>query len=238
MATERETAPAAKRMLPAVGRWFGKLDDASVRKIYDILARRIVPRSDLKFSNEFELLIAVVLSAHTTDRSVNAATEQLFAVVKKPEDMVRLGVNGLIPHIKKVGLYYAKARNVVELCRLLVGRHGGKVPDSREALEDLPGVGRKTANVVLNIAFGQPTIAVDTHIHRVANRTGIAVTRNPLDTEQVLLARTPKKHVLNAHHYLILHGRYTCIARKPECWRCPIAKLCRFTPKTPAPEKP
>jgi endonuclease-3 len=214
---------------------FGKMQDAAVRAVYDALAKRIEPKSDLQYGSAFELLVAVCLSAHTTDRAVNAATTKLYPVANTPAKILALGVEGLKPYIKQVGLYNTKSKNVIELCRLLIERHGGEVPDDREALEALPGVGRKTANVVLNIAFGHPTIAVDTHIHRVANRLGFAKTKTPEQTEQVLLARTPEKHRLHAHHYLILHGRYCCIARKPECWRCPVARQCLFTPKTPKP---
>jgi endonuclease III len=211
------------------------MSDAAVRQVYDVLSRHIVPKSDLRFASTFELLVSVVLSAHTTDRSVNAATAQLFPLANTPAAILALGEERVKAFIKPVGLYNAKTKNLLALCRILVEQHGGEVPADRESLEALPGVGRKTANVVLNIAFGQPTIAVDTHIHRVANRLGIAVTKTPEQTEQVLLARTPKKHVLNAHHYLILHGRYCCIARRPECWRCPVMKQCLFKPKTPAP---
>ncbi|MBA3708107.1 MAG: endonuclease III [Planctomycetes bacterium] len=211
------------------------MTDAAVRKVLDVLSAHIVPKSDLVFASPFELLVAVALSAHTTDRSVNAATAQLFPIANTPQKILALGVDGVKPFIRPVGLYNAKSKNLIELCRILIESHGGDVPDSRESLEALPGVGRKTANVVLNIAFGHPTIAVDTHIHRVANRLGIARTRTPEQTEQVLLARTPKKHLLNAHHYLILHGRYCCIARRPECWRCPVARQCLFTPKTVKP---
>ncbi|MBA2482347.1 MAG: endonuclease III [Planctomycetes bacterium] len=214
---------------------FGKLPDAAVRTVYEVLAKVIVPKSDLVFANPFELLVSVALSAHTTDRSVNAATAQLFPIAPDPQKMLALGVEGVKPFLRPVGLYNAKSRNLIEMCRLLIERHGGEVPHDRESLESLPGVGRKTANVVLNIAFGEPTIAVDTHIHRVANRLGIAKTKTPEQSEQVLLARTPKRHVLNAHHYLILHGRYCCIARRPACWRCPVAKQCLFQPKTPKP---
>jgi endonuclease-3 len=221
--------------MPAPATQFGTMKDAAVRAVYDILSKRIEPKSDLQYGSAFELLVAVCLSAHTTDRAVNAATAKLYPVANTPRAILALGVEGLKPYIKQVGLYNTKSKNVIELCRLLIERHGGEVPESREALEALPGVGRKTASVVLNIAFGHPTIAVDTHIHRVANRLGIAKTKTPEQTEQVLLARTPEKHRLHAHHYLILHGRYCCIARRPECWRCPIAKQCLFTPKTPKP---
>jgi len=219
----------------AIKKLYGKLTDAEVASLYRILSKHITPKSDLVYHNDFELLVAVVLSAHTTDRAVNDATQRLFLFAKTPRDIVDLGVSGLIPYIKNVGLYNGKSKNVVELCRMLIERHAGKVPNDRDALEALPGVGRKTANVVLNVAFGHPTIAVDTHIFRVANRTGVARTKNPEQTEEVLLERTPKRYVHNAHHYLILHGRYTCIARKPQCWRCPINKICKFEPKTPAP---
>ncbi len=217
----------------------GPLPSPAVEQLFDILATRIVPRCELDFRNDFELLVAVVLSAHTTDRSVNVATKGLFAAAPTPQAMVALGAKGVIPHIRKVGLYNAKSANVVELSRLLIERHGGRVPDDRDSLEALPGVGRKTANVVLNIAFGHPTVAVDTHIHRVANRTGIAKAKTPEQTEQCLLARVPERHLMNAHHYLILHGRYTCIARTPKCPVCPIRALCRFKDKTPTPpERP
>jgi endonuclease-3 len=214
---------------------FGKMTDPAIAAVYDALAKVITPKSDLRYANAFELLVSVMLSAHTTDRAVNAATAKLFPVAATPQAIVALGVEGVKPYIKPVGLYNTKARNLVELCRLLVERHAGEVPEAREHLEALPGVGRKTASVVRNIAFGHPEVAVDTHIHRVANRLGIARTRTPEQTEQVLMARTPKRHLLHAHHYLILHGRYCCIARKPECWRCPVRKPCRFEPKSPAP---
>jgi endonuclease-3 len=217
----------------------GPLPDRDVAALFDALAERITPRCELEFASHYQLLVAVVLSAHTTDRSVNAATKRLFPVAPTPQAMVQLGVEKLKPFIRPVGLFNTKAANVVELSRLLIERHGGEVPADREALEALPGVGRKTANVVLNIAFRQPTVAVDTHIHRVANRTGIARAKTPEQTEQCLLARTPAKHLLDAHHYLILHGRYTCVARKPKCPACPVRAWCRFKEKTPAgPETP
>ncbi len=226
MATERKR-PSARR--------YGPLSTVAVTRIFAVLAERIVPKSDLNYSTPFELLIAVVLSAHTTDRSVNAATATLFPLANTPQGLVALGVDGLLPHIRAVGLANQKARNVVALCRQLIERHGGRIPGDRESLEDLPGVGRKTANVVLNVVFGQPTIAVDTHVHRVANRLGLTITATPEQTEEVLLARVPKQHLLHAHHYLLLHGRYTCVARQPACWRCPVARWCRYEDKTPAP---
>lgn len=211
----------------------GPLDDAAVAKIYDTLAAIISPRSDLEYGSPFELLVAVVLSAQATDKSVNLATRKLYPVANTPRAILDLGVDGLTPYIKHIGLYRGKAKNVIELCRLLIERHGGEVPDTREALEALPGVGRKTASVVLNIAFGQPTIAVDTHVQRVANRLGIAKTTTPEQTEQVLLARTPEKHLRHAHHYLILHGRYRCTARSPGCPDCPVRRWCPYPDKTP-----
>ncbi len=194
------------------------------------------PRSELEYRTPFELLAAVLLSAQATDRSVNEATRSLFPVAGTPAAMLALGVEGLEPYIRTIGLYRSKARHLVETCRLLIERHEGEVPREREALEALPGVGRKTANVVLNIAFGEPTIAVDTHIFRVANRTRIASGRTPLEVEQRLLRLVPAEFRHDAHHWLILHGRYICKARRPECWRCPIADLCEFPDKTPAPE--
>ena len=193
------------------------------------------PTTELLYSTPFELLAAVLLSAQATDRSVNEATRRLFPVASTPQAILALGVEGLENHIRTIGLYRSKAKHLVEACRLLVERHGGEVPRSREALEALPGVGRKTANVVLNTAFGEPTIAVDTHIFRVANRTRIAEGRNPLEVEQRLLRLVPAEFRRDAHHWLILHGRYVCKARRPECWRCPIADLCEYRPKTPAP---
>jgi len=212
----------------------GALADASLAKIYDTLAATISPKSDLEYGSAFELLVAVVLSAQATDKSVNLATRKLYPVANTPAAVLALGVDGLTPYIKHIGLYRGKAKNVIELCRLLIERHGGEVPATREALEALPGVGRKTASVVLNIAFGQPTIAVDTHVQRVANRLGIAKTTTPEQTEQVLLARTPTAHLQHAHHYLILHGRYRCTARAPHCPACPIRQWCQFPDKTPS----
>ena len=191
------------------------------------------PTTELEYSSPFELLVAVVLSAHTTDWSVNAATRKLFRVANTPQALVELGVPGLLPYLKAVGLYNAKARNVVELSRLLLERHGGSVPCDREALEALPGVGRKTANVILNIVCGEPTVAVDTHIFRVANRTGLAPGKTPRAVEEALLAAIPRAYLVNAHHWLLLHGRYVCTARLPACPGCIIRDLCEYRDKTP-----
>ena len=190
------------------------------------------PTTELKYSTPYELLVAVVLSAQATDKSVNLATTELFKVAGAPHKMVRLGVAGVEEYIKRIGLFRTKAKNVVELSRLLVEKFGGEVPADREALEGLPGVGRKTANVVLNTAFGQPTVAVDTHIFRVSNRTGLAPGKDPLAVEEKLLKFTPPEYLQNAHHWLILHGRYVCLARKPGCPQCLIRDLCEFKGKT------
>ena len=195
------------------------------------------PTTELAYTSPFELLISVILSAQATDVSVNKATRKLYAVANTPASIYALGVDGLIPYIQTIGLYRTKAKNVIETCRLLLERHNGEVPRSREALQALPGVGRKTANVVLNTAFGEPTIAVDTHIFRVSNRTGIAPGKNVDEVEQKLMKLVPEEFRHDAHHWLILHGRYTCIARKPLCWNCLIADLCEFKDKTPLPEK-
>jgi endonuclease-3 len=191
------------------------------------------PTTELHYRSPFELLIAVMLSAQATDVSVNKATAKLFARADTPEKMLRLGVDGVKEHIKTIGLFNAKAENVIATCRLLLERHGGEVPAAREALEALPGVGRKTANVVLNTAFGQPTIAVDTHIFRLGNRLKLAPGKTPLEVEQKLLKVVPKEFLQDAHHWLILHGRYICTARKPKCPVCLINDLCEFKDKTP-----
>ncbi|MCK9237601.1 MAG: endonuclease III [Thiopseudomonas sp.] len=190
------------------------------------------PETELNYSSTFELLIAVILSAQATDVGVNKATDKLFPVARTPEAMYALGVEGLSEYIKTIGLYNSKARNVIETCRLLIERHNSQVPDTREALEALPGVGRKTANVVLNTAFRQIAMAVDTHIFRVSNRTGIAPGKNVLEVEKKLLRFVPKEFLLDAHHWLILHGRYVCRARKPRCGSCRIEDLCEFKDKT------
>jgi endonuclease-3 len=193
------------------------------------------PKGELASLNPFTFLVAVVLSAQATDESVNRATGPLFAVADTPEKMLALGEERLSGYIKTIGLYRGKAKNVIALSRLLIERHGSAVPHDRAALEALPGVGRKTANVVLNAVFGEPTIAVDTHLFRLGNRLGLAPGKTPLEVEQKLLKAVPPDYLQHAHHWLILHGRYVCKARKPECWRCLIADLCPFTPKSPAP---
>ena len=193
------------------------------------------PASELEYSSVFELLAAVLLSAQATDVSVNKATRALFALAPTPQKMLALGVAGIESHIKTIGLFRNKARNLHETCRLLLERHGGQVPRGRAALEALPGVGRKTANVVLNVAFGEPTMAVDTHIFRVANRTGLAPGKTPYDVEMKLVDVVPARYRVDAHHWLILHGRYVCLARKPLCWQCRVAPQCAFEPKVPAP---
>ena len=190
------------------------------------------PTTELEYHGPFELLVAVILSAQATDVGVNKATRRLFAVANNPEKILALGEDGLKRHISSIGLYNAKAANVIAMCRQLLERHHGEVPRTREALEALPGVGRKTANVVLNTAFGEPTIAVDTHIFRVANRTGLAPGKTVREVEDGLLEVVPEQYRHDAHHWLILHGRYTCKARKPECPRCPIRDLCRWPDKT------
>ncbi|MES2535212.1 MAG: endonuclease III [Pseudomonadota bacterium] len=195
------------------------------------------PTTELEYTTPFELLIAVILSAQATDVSVNKAMRKLFPVANTPAQIHALGVDGLIPFIQTIGLYRNKAKNVIETCRLLLGRHNGEVPRSREELEALPGVGRKTANVILNTAFGQAAIAVDTHIFRVSNRTGIAPGKNVEEVERKLMKLLPEEFRMDAHHWLILHGRYTCIARTPKCWNCMIADLCEYKAKTPLPEK-
>jgi endonuclease-3 len=192
------------------------------------------PRTELEYTTPFELLVAVILSAQATDKSVNLATRKLYPVARTPQAIHQLGLNKLESHIRTIGLFRSKAKHIIETCRLLVERHGGEVPQTREALEALPGVGRKTANVILNTAFGQPTIAVDTHIFRVSNRTGIAPGRNVDEVEKRLLKFVPDEFKLDAHHWLILHGRYVCKARTPECPSCGIADLCEFRSKTRA----
>jgi endonuclease-3 len=194
------------------------------------------PETELEAGNPFQLVVAVALSAQATDVGVNKATRRLFAEVTTPEQMVALGEDGLKAHIKSIGLFNTKAKNVIALSERLIAEHGGVVPNDRAALEQLPGVGRKTANVVLNVAFGAETFAVDTHIFRVGNRTGLARGKTPLAVELKLDKATPQPFRLHAHHWLILHGRYVCKARTPECWRCVVADLCAFKPKTPPPK--
>ena len=195
------------------------------------------PRGELEYRTPFELLIAVILSAQATDKSVNLATRELYQRANTPQAILALGMDGLIAHIQRIGLYRTKAKNILATCELLLQRHGGEVPQDQDALEALPGVGRKTANVVLNIAFGHPTIAVDTHVFRVGNRSGIAPGKNPLEVEQRLMKFVPPQFLQHAHHWLILHGRYVCKAAKPECAKCLIADLCEFRGKTGAEDK-
>jgi endonuclease-3 len=209
---------------------------ADVRCFIEALARdNPAPRSELDYATPYTLLVAVVLSAQATDVSVNRATRTLFVDADTPAAMVRLGVEGVGRHIRSIGLWQGKARNVVALSQLLLERHGGEVPRDRAALEALPGVGRKTANVVLNVAFNEPTMAVDTHIFRLGNRTGIAPGKTPRAVEDALVRRSPKAMLRDAHHWLILHGRYVCKARRPECWRCVAAEWCRYPDKSDAP---
>jgi endonuclease-3 len=193
------------------------------------------PETELVYSSPFELLTAVLLSAQATDVGVNKATAKLFPVAHTPQQILDLGLDGLCEYIKTIGLYKSKAKHLLETCRMLIELHGGEVPHSREALEALPGVGRKTANVVLNVAFGEPTMAVDTHIFRMGNRTGLAPGKTPLEVELKLLKRIPAPYMQHAHHWLILHGRYVCQARKPRCWECSVSTWCKFKPKTAAP---
>ena len=194
-----------------------------------------LPASELEYTSVFELLAAVLLSAQATDVGVNKATRRLFPVANTPQQIIDLGLERLEGYIKTIGLYRSKAKHLMETCRILVERHSGQVPRTRAELEALPGVGRKTANVVLNVAFGEPTMAVDTHIFRVSNRTGLAPGKTPLEVELKLLKRVPEKYLPHAHHWLILHGRYVCVARTPRCWECAVARCCDYQPKTPAP---
>jgi endonuclease-3 len=210
---------------------------AQVRGFIEALAaQNPAPETELLFADPFSLLVAVVLSAQATDVSVNRATETLFRVAPTPAAMVKLGVEGVASHIRSIGLWQTKSRNVVQLAREIEEKHGGQVPHDRAALEALPGVGRKTANVVLNVAFGESTMAVDTHIFRLGNRTGIAPGKTPREVEDGLVKRIPRALLRHAHHWLILHGRYVCKARRPECWRCLAAAYCRYPDKTASPE--
>ncbi len=196
------------------------------------------PVTELEYTSVFELLAAVLLSAQATDVGVNKATRKLFPVAGTPQAILDLGLERLEGYIKTIGLYRTKARNLLETCRILVEQYQGEVPRTREALEALPGVGRKTANVVLNVAFGQPTMAVDTHIFRVSNRTGLAPGKNPLQVEMALIKRVPPAYAVDSHHWLILHGRYVCQARTPRCWECAVSAFCAYKDKTPAPAGP
>jgi endonuclease-3 len=200
--------------------------------IYSTLrAHMPAPTTELNYENPFELMIAVILSAQATDISVNKATDRLYPIARTPEAILALGVDGLKPYIRTIGLYNSKAENIIKTCLIVIGKHGSKVPRSREELEALPGVGRKTANVILNTAFGEPTIAVDTHIFRVSNRTGLAKGKTPLEVEKRLTKMTPDEFKLDAHHWLILHGRYICKARTPLCGECPIIEWCEYKKK-------
>lgn len=194
-----------------------------------------MPNTELEYTSVFELMAAVLLSAQATDVGVNKATRRLFPVANTPQAILDLGLEGLEGYIKTIGLYRSKAKHLMEACRMLVQLHGGQVPRTREALEALPGVGRKTANVVLNVAFGEAAMAVDTHIFRVGNRTGLAPGKNPYEVEMGLMKRIPPEYLVDAHHWLILHGRYVCMARKPLCYKCAVAQYCDFKPKTTAP---
>jgi len=210
---------------------------AQVRGFIEAIAKdNPAPETELDYSSPYTLLVAVVLSAQATDVSVNKVTKTLFRDAPAPEAMVALGVDGVARHVRTIGLWQAKAKNVVALSQILLDKHGGEVPREREALEALPGVGRKTANVVLNVAFGEPTMAVDTHIFRIGNRTGIAPGTTTRAVEDGLVKRIPPEYLKDAHHWLILHGRYVCKARKPECWRCPATAWCLYRDKTPAPD--
>ena len=193
------------------------------------------PNTELEYTSVFELLTAVLLSAQATDVGVNKATRRLFPVANTPQQILDLGLDGLEGYIKTIGLYRSKAKHLMQTCRILVEQHASLVPRTREALEALPGVGRKTANVVLNVAFGEPTMAVDTHIFRVGNRTGLALGKTPLAVEMQLMKRIPAEYLVDAHHWLILHGRYVCQARKPLCWQCGVSEFCSFKPKTTKP---
>ena len=222
--------------MPGVARQL-RISDKQVNKekrtaIYSTLREKMpAPDTELEYENPFELLIAVILSAQATDVSVNKATAKLYPVANTPEAILALGVSGLKPYIKTIGLFNSKAENIIKTCRILIEEHGSEVPRTRAALEALPGVGRKTANVVLNTAFGEPTIAVDTHIFRVANRTGLARGKTPLEVEKRLVRLTPEEFKKDAHHWLILHGRYVCKARKPLCGECPIVEWCEYRRK-------
>jgi endonuclease-3 len=210
--------------------------DADVEPFFATLqAANPSPETELEYTSVFELLAAVLLSAQATDAGVNKATRRLFPVAGTPQAILDLGLERLEDFIRTIGLYRTKAKNLMATCRILVEQHGGEVPRTREELEALPGVGRKTANVVLNVAFGEPTMAVDTHIFRVSNRTGLAPGKDPLQVEMKLLQRVPAKYLPDAHHWLILHGRYVCVARLPQCWRCAVRAYCDYEPKTPPP---
>lgn len=226
MAAKKPSSPKKEKKSP-------KMKQVDIDRCFETLALIMpAPATELNYSNPYTLLVAVALSAQATDVSVNKATKALFSKVSTPEDMLALGIDALTDHIRTIGLFNSKAKNVIAMAELLVANHGGEVPRDRAALEALPGVGRKTANVVLNEAFGEPTIAVDTHIFRVGNRTGMAVGSTPLAVEKLLELRVPDAYKKQAHHWLILHGRYTCLARKPKCGKCPIIDQCSYPHKT------
>ena len=209
---------------------------AAIERFFATLkAANPLPVTELEYTSVFELLAAVLLSAQATDVGVNKATRRLFPVANTPQQLLALGQDGLEAHIKTIGLFRSKARHLLQTCQILVERHGGEVPRTREALEALPGVGRKTANVVLNVAFGEPTMAVDTHLFRLGNRTGLAPGKTPLAVELKLLKRVPRAYLVDAHHWLILHGRYVCQARTPQCWQCAVSDCCDYKIKTLAP---
>ena len=209
------------------------MDTKGATEIFKVFAKiNPKPTTELKYKNNFELLISVILSAQATDVSVNKATKNLFKLANNPKAVLQLGLTGLKQEIRTIGLYNNKAKNIIKTCERLITEHNGRVPKDREALEQLPGVGRKTANVILNTAFSKPTIAVDTHVFRVANRTGLAKGETPIKVEHGLLSVIPKKYLINAHHHLILHGRYVCLARKPLCYKCHITNHCAFKEKT------
>ena len=230
LSKSKSTRPAKKKQVRTK-----KLDREAAAEIFRRLrAQDPEPKSELEYKNPFTLVVAVVLSAQATDAGVNKATKELFRIADTPEKMLALGEDKVRDHIKTIGLYRNKAKNVIGLCRGLLENHDGKVPRDREALEALPGVGRKTANVVLNVAFGEPTMAVDTHIFRVSNRTGLAPGKTPLEVEKGLLEIVPEEFGQHAHHWLILHGRYVCKARRPECERCVISDLCLYDAKSVA----
>ena len=212
------------------------MKDSEVEPFFATLrAANPQPLTELEYTSVFELLAAVLLSAQATDAGVNKATRRLFPVAGTPRKILQLGLQQLEHYIRTIGLYRTKARNLMDTCRILVERHGGQVPRTREDLQALPGVGRKTANVVLNVAFGEAAMAVDTHIFRVSNRTGLAPGKDPLQVELALMERVPAEYLVDAHHWLILHGRYVCVARTPRCWECAVARYCDFQPKTPPP---
>ena len=226
---------AKRRMPPGKGatKLSGRLSADEVDAFFAALSEaNPEPKGELNYVNAYTLLVAVVLSAQATDAGVNRATKDLFATVDTPQKMVALGLDGLIKHVRTIGLFNTKAKNVIALSEMLIAKHGGEVPHDRAALEELPGVGRKTANVVLNIAFGEPTMAVDTHVFRISNRTGLAQGKTPLEVEEKLLKVIPAKWALHAHHWLILHGRYVCLARKPNCPACVVREICKFPAKT------